>query len=60
MMAMDLLFENETQLDEAVINYIIEKNLKGNRKSNIYRLITLFVGVLSAAAAIYFGWVFMT
>lgn len=59
-MAMDLLFENETQLDEAVIHYIIEKNLKGNRKSNIYRLITLFVGVLSAAAAIYFGWVFMT
>lgn len=54
-MAMDLLFENETQLNEAVIQHIIEKNLKGNRKTKTYRLIALLVGILTGAAAIYFG-----
>ena len=54
-MAMELLFENHTQLDEDVIQHIIEKNYKRPEKAKQYHVMTLLVGILAALAAVYFG-----
>lgn len=54
-MAMDLLFENQTQLDEAVIYHIIEKGYKRTAKMKRYHILSLAVGVLAAIATVYFG-----
>ena len=54
-MAMELLFENHTQLDEDVIHYIIEKDYKRPEKAKQYHVMTLLVGILAALAAVYFG-----
>lgn len=54
-MAMELLFENHTQLDEAVIQHIIEKNYKRPEKAKQYHILMLLVGILAALAAVYFG-----
>jgi hypothetical protein len=52
-MAMELLFENETQLDEAVIHHIIEKNYKKNSKAKTYHILTLLIGIIAAFATVY-------
>lgn len=54
-MAMELLFENRTQMDESVINYIIEKSYQRNDKIKRYHLLSLLIGILAAVAAVYFG-----
>lgn len=54
-MAMELLFENHTQLDEDVIQHIIKKNYKRPEKAKQYHVMTLLVGILAALAAVYFG-----
>ena len=54
-MAMELLFENHTQLDEDVIHHIIEKDYKRPEKLKQYHVLTLLVGILAALAAVYFG-----
>lgn len=54
-MAMELLFENHTQLDEDVIHHIIEKDYKRPEKAKQYHVMTLLVGILAALAAVYFG-----
>lgn len=54
-MAMELLFENHTQLDEDVIHHIIEKNYKRPEKAGQYHILMLLMGILAALAAIYFG-----
>ena len=54
-MAMELLFENHTQLDEDIIHHIIEKNYKRPEKAKQYHVMTLLVGILAALAAVYFG-----
>ena len=54
-MAMELLFENQTQLDESVIHYIIEKSFKHNTKYKQYHLLSLLIGILTGLATIYFG-----
>lgn len=54
-MAMELLFENHTQLDEDVIQHIIEKNYKRPEKAKQYHMMTLLVGILAALATVYFG-----
>ena len=54
-MAMELLFENHTQLDEDIIHHIIEKDYKRPEKAKQYHVMTLLVGILAALAAVYFG-----
>lgn len=54
-MAMEILFENQTQLDASVINYIIEKGYKRSSKIKRYHLFTLLIGILAVIAAVYFG-----
>ena len=54
-MAMELLFENHTQLDEDIIHHIIEKDYKRPEKLKQYHVMTLLVGILAALAAVYFG-----
>ena len=49
-MAMELLFENHTQLDEDVIHHIIEKDYKRPEKAKQYHVMTLLVGILAALA----------
>ena len=53
-MAMELLFENHTQMDEDVIQHIIEKNFKRPEKARQYHILMLLVGILAALATIYF------
>ena len=45
-MAMELLFENHTQLDEDIIHHIIEKDYKRPEKAKQYHVMTLLVGIL--------------
>ena len=40
-MAMELLFENHTQLDEDIIHHIIEKDYKRPEKAKQYHVMTL-------------------
>lgn len=54
-MALELLFENETQLDDAVIDYILEQSFEKNEKLKRYHLLTLLIGILAAAAGIFFA-----
>lgn len=42
-MAMELLFENHTQLDEDIIHHIIEKDYKRPEKAKQYHVMTLLV-----------------
>ena len=51
-MAMELLFENHTQLDEDIIHHIIEKDYKRPEKAKQYHVMTLLVGILAALAAV--------
>lgn len=44
-MAMELLFENHTQLDEDIIHHIIEKDYKRPEKAKQYHVMTLLVGI---------------
>ncbi len=54
-MAREILFENITKVDRTVINHVIEKTFKKNRQGKIYHLLTLIIGILAAATAVYFG-----
>ena len=54
-MAMELLFENHTQMYEDIIHHIIEKDYKRPEKAKQYHVMTLLVGILAALAAVYFG-----
>jgi hypothetical protein len=55
-MAMELLFENQTQMDEAVIHHIIEKNYKKNSKKKTYHILALLIGMIATVATVYAGY----
>ena len=57
-MAMELLFENHTQLDEDIIHHIIEKDYKRPEKAKQYHVMTLLVGILAALLFISDVWAF--
>ena len=44
-MAMELLFENHTQLDEDIIHHIIEKDYKRPEKAKQYHPVTLSISI---------------